>query len=423
MAPGVTYASLPANGSFDTTADTEKPQFVATATPVDAIESIKLGLQIQRHEQNGTTAKSLDVTNSAWTHSRESSNNFISDFYTKPTLPMLEAIVRTTLGDGDNDEDAATNALQEYVADLMGHESALLVPTGTMGNQVSLRTALGNPPHSILVDYRGHIIHFEGGGPSAICGTLIRTVVPANGHHLTLSDVQKFSTVRNTMYDCPTRVIALENPMEGRILPLADIQAISTWARAQNPPIHMHLDGARLWEAVAAGACTLREIGACFDSIQMCFTKGLGAPLGSIVVGSSVFIQRAKWSRKMLGGGTRSSGVIAGPARLAIDDVLFGGKMKRAQEKARRASELWVELGGKLLERTETNMVWVDLEGSGIDAKWFYPMAKNDFGLNIGGVIPQRIVFHYQISDEAFARLCDFFRKALGTEAQDTNSY
>jgi threonine aldolase len=391
MAPGITYTSHPAEVPFDMTVD-------STETKIREKEA---------------KAQSINVSDSAWTHTRESSNNFISDFYTKPTLPMLQAIVQTTLGDGDNDEDASTNALQRYVADLMGHESALLVPTGTMGNQVSLRTALGNPPHSILVDYRGHILHFEGGGPSGICGTLIRSVVPANGHHLTLSDVQKFSTLRSTMYDCPTRVIALENPMEGRILPLEDIKAISAWARAQNPPIHMHLDGARLWEAVAAGACTLREIGACFDSMQMCFTKGLGAPLGSIVVGSSAFIQRAKWARKLLGGGMRASGVIAGPARVAIDDVLFGGKLRMAQEKARFASELWVELGGKLLEPTETNMVWLDLEGSGIDKEWFYPMAKNEFALNMGGVMPQRLVFHYQITDEVFARLCSFFRTAL----------
>jgi threonine aldolase len=408
MAPGIAHTTLPAEILFDRTFDAENSHVLASKTAVDSTEHDKF------HGKE-TKVKILNISDSAWTHSHESSNNFISDFYTKPTLPMLQAIAHTTLGDGDNDEDASTNALQKYVADLMGHESALLVPTGTMGNQVSLRTALGNPPHSILVDYRGHILHFEGGGPSGICGTLVRSVVPANGHHLTLSDVQKFSTLRTTMYDCPTRVIALESPMEGRILPLEDIQAISAWARAQNPPIHMHLDGARLWEAVAAGACTLREIGACFDSMQMCFTKGLGAPLGSIVVGSSAFIQRAKWARKLLGGGMRSSGVIAGPARVAIDDVLFGGKMRMAQEKARLASDLWVELGGKLLEPTETNMVWLDLEGSGIDKEWFYPMARNEFALNIGGVIPQRLVFHYQITNEAFARLCNFFRKAFAS--------
>jgi threonine aldolase len=282
--------------------------------------------------QERTKDDSLDLRNVAWAHSHETSNNFISDFYTKPTLPMLEAIVRTTLGDGDNDEDTTTNDLQEYVAGLLGHEATLLVPTGTMGNQTALRTALGSPPHSLLVDYRGHIMHFEGGGPAGICGTLTRTIVPSNGHHITLPDVQKFATLRKTMYDCPTTVIALENPMEGRILPISDIKAVSAWARAQNPPIHMHLDGARLWEAVTAGACTLAEIGPYFDSLQVCFTKGLGAPLGSMVIGSKTFIERAKWARKMMGGGMRASGVIAAPARVAIEQTMFRGKLKKAQE-------------------------------------------------------------------------------------------
>ncbi|KAF2176509.1 l-allo-threonine aldolase [Zopfia rhizophila CBS 207.26] len=392
-----------------TTYASETPRLTQNSIPTD-IETA-----IGQYDFKSTDARkgTQDLSSLAWAHSRESSNNFISDFYTKPTLPMLEAIINTTLGDGDNDEDASTNSLQNYVAGLLGHEAALLVPTGTMGNQVSLRTALGNPPHSILVDYRGHIVHFEGGGPSGICGTLVRMVVPENGHHLTLDDVKKHCTLKDSMYDCPTRVIALENPLEGRILPLSDIRAISQWARVQNPPIHMHLDGARLWESVAAGSCTLHEIGECFDSIQMCFTKGLGAPLGSIVVGSCTFIKRAKWSRKLLGGGTRASGVIAAPARVAIDDVLFGGKLEAAQEKAKRASALWEVLGGKLQAATETNMVWLDLEASGLEAEEFYAMAKR-FDLRLGGPIAQRLVFHYQITDEVFARLCDFFRIALG---------
>ncbi|KAF2755476.1 l-allo-threonine aldolase [Pseudovirgaria hyperparasitica] len=377
----------------------------------NAVEDFVFTKTAGSEKNHATVTETLDLSSIAWAHCRESSNNFISDFYTKPTLPMLEAIIRTTLDDGDNDEDATTNDLQDYVAGLLGHESALLVPTGTMGNQVSLRTALGNPPHSILCDYRGHIMHFEGGGPSGICGTLVRSVVPANEHHLTLADVQRFATLRNTMYDCPTRVIALENPMEGRILPLSDIQAISNWARERG--IHMHLDGARLWEAVAAGAGSLEEIGKCFDSIQVCFTKGLGAPLGSMVIGKKDFIARAKWSRKLLGGGTRASGVIAAPARVAIDDVLFGGKMKAAQDKAQRASELWTELGGKLLERRETNMVWLDYEGSGVDMEGFFKLAKEEYGLKLGGVIPERLVFHYQISDESFEKLCALFRRAL----------
>lgn len=349
------------------------------------------------------------IAKSAWAHSTESSNDFRSDFFTKPTLPMLGAIISASLGDGDMGEDETTRSFQEYMAGLVGHEAAILVMTGSMGNQVALRSALKAPPHGILADHRGHVVNWESGGASSLCGALIKGVVPANGHHLTLEDVKRNAVVTETYYDAPTRVISLENTLGGTILPLDDIRAISRWARAQDPPIHMHLDGARLWEAATAGACTLREIGACFDSIQMCFTKGLGAPVGSIVTGSAALMKRANWARKFLGGSVRASGVIAAPARVAVDDVFFGGKMKRAQDKARRATALWEELGGRFVTGTETNMVWLDIPGSGLTLEHYNAVASR-FPIKVGEPIHGRLCFHYQITDQAFDALCDFFR-------------
>lgn len=358
--------------------------------------------------------QSLCRSSIAWSHSDEASNDFRSDYCTKPTLPMLRAIINTSLGDDVTEEDATTNSFQEYVADLLGHEVSLLVLSGTMGNQVSLRTALGAPPYSILADHRGHIIHLEAGGASMLCGALIKMVVPSNGHHLTLEDVKLNSTVTESPYDCPTRVISLEIPLSGTIMPLSEVRAISQWARAQSPPIHMHLDGARLWEAVVLGSFTLREIGECFDSIQLCLTKGLGAPIGSVVVGNSIFIKRARWIRKVLGGGLRAAGLIAAPARVAIEDVFLGGKLKAAQEKANRASVLWEQLGGKLQRPTETNMVWLDFDASGLTRDDFYPMMRK-FNLIAmeHPLMNGRLVFHYQITDDAFAKLCQVFRVVL----------
>ncbi|KAE8146892.1 l-allo-threonine aldolase [Aspergillus avenaceus] len=348
-----------------------------------------------------------------WTDSSESSNDLRSDIFTRPTLPMLEAIVHTTLGDCTAEEDKTTVAFQSYVADLVGHEAALLVMSGTMGNQVALRTILRTPPHAILADHRGHIATLEGGGATSICGAMVKPIVPANGHHLTLPDIQQQCILRETVFDCPTRVISLENPIAGTIMPLHDMRAISHWARAQSPPIHMHLDGARLWEAVAAGACKLREAGECFDSIQLCLTKGLGAPLGSVITGSSSFIKRAKWSRHLLGGGIRTSGIITAPAKVAIRDVFFGGKISLAQDKARRAARLWQDLGGKLQLPTETNMVWLDLPASGVERDEFYALGRQ---LNLkvsNSLFVGRLIFHYQVSDAAFTRLCDLFKAVL----------
>ncbi|KAJ6781991.1 hypothetical protein PWT90_01278 [Aphanocladium album] len=353
----------------------------------------------------------------AWTDSSESSNDFRSDIFTRPTLPMLEAIVHTTLGDCTADEDKTTVSFQEYIANLVGHESALLVMSGTMGNQVALRTILHSPPHAILADHRGHIVTLEGGGAASICGAIVKGIVPSNGHHLTLNDIKEQTILRETVFDCPTRVISLENTLNGTIMPLADMRAISTWARAQNPPIHMHLDGARLWEAATAGACKLSEVGQYFDSIQMCLTKGLGAPLGSVITGTSTFIKRAKWSRHLLGGGIRSSGIITAPARVAIESVFFGGKLRWAHDKAKRATEVWLSLGGKVRFPTETNMVWLDLPASGVDRDDFYA-AGRDLNLKISNsLFVGRLVFHYQISDAALGRLCEVFRIVLGSRA------
>ncbi|UNI19026.1 Low-specificity L-threonine aldolase [Purpureocillium takamizusanense] len=353
--------------------------------------------------------------NLAWSHSHEASNDFRSDIFTKPTLPMLEAIINTTLGDNVMEEDTTTNRFQEYVADLVGHDASLLVMSGTMGNQVALRTALTTPPHSILADHRGHIVTFESGGASALCGALFKTVVPSNGHHLTLDDVKSHCTLTDTVYDCPTRIISLENTLWGTVMPLSDMRAISQWARSQTPPIHMHLDGARLWEAVATGAFTLREAGECFDSMQLCLSKGLGAPIGSVLTGTSAFIKRAKWSRHFLGGDIRAAGLISAPARVGIDNVFLGGKLGAAQDMAKRASALWVELGGKLQAPTETNQIWLDLNASGLKPNDFYPVAAQ-FDLKVMDLIPGRIVLHYQITEQAFARLCSFFKALLPRE-------
>ncbi|KZF18811.1 l-allo-threonine aldolase [Xylona heveae TC161] len=382
----------------------EKPNSLAPEQPLSSAASLK----------TDNRRPSISVNNLEWSSSNEASNDFRSDYCTKPTLPMLEAIIQTSLGDDVMQEDPTTNSFQEYVADLLGHEASLLVMSGTMGNQVALRSALKTPPYSIVADHRGHIINLEAGGPATLCGALVKMVIPANGHHLTLGDVKRNATITFDVYDCPTQVISLENTLSGTVMPLSEVRAISHWARAQDPPIHMHLDGARLWEAVASGAGTLREFGECFDSIQMCLTKGLGAPIGSVVVGSSTFIKRARWIRKILGGGLRAAGVIAAPARVAIEDVFFGGKLKAAQDKAKLVSALWEQLGGKLQRPTETNMVWFDLEASGLMREQFYPLARTfDVKLFEHPLVNGRVVFHYQITEDAFARLCQFVREVL----------
>ncbi|KAL8740166.1 MAG: hypothetical protein Q9190_007101 [Brigantiaea leucoxantha] len=242
----------------------------------------------------------------------------------------------------------------------------------------------------------------EAGGLSSLTGAFPILVHPRNSHHLTLSDVKSHIIPDGIdIHKPPTRLISLENTLNGTILPLSDAQAISSWAHAQSPPIKLHLDGARLWEAVAAGAGSLKDYCAPFDSISLCFSKGLGAPIGSILVGSQPFIDTARRIRKALGGGLRQSGIVAAPARIAVEETFLGGKLAASHEMARKVAGMWEAKGGKLQYAVETNMVWFDLDAAGCAVERFVEVGVRE-GVKVRG---GRLVVHCQIGDEGLQRL------------------
>ncbi|KAJ5218005.1 Aromatic amino acid beta-eliminating lyase/threonine aldolase [Penicillium cinerascens] len=341
-----------------------------------------------------------------------------SDTMTKPTPSMLDAICQTTLLDDVFNEDPTTNTLQSYVAERTKHEDALLVLSGTMGNQVAIRSHLAQPPHAVLCDHRSHIICYEAGGVSAWTGATVQTVVPKNGIHLTLEDIQKHAVLDDNIHHCPTKLISLENTLDGMILPLSEARRIVEWAHAND--IKVHLDGARLWEAVVSSAGSLAEYTSIFDSVSLCFSKGLGAPIGSIIVGSQAFIKKARWFRKSIGGGARQTGIFAAAARVALDET-FGtdnhgqtGKLSATHAKAKQVADLWTSRGGKLQYPVHTNMVWLDLEASGVGPNDLTVIGEEKGLRLLGG----RVVLHYQVSDEAIARLEQVFDIALKGEYQ-----
>ncbi|KAB2574516.1 L-allo-threonine aldolase protein [Lasiodiplodia theobromae] len=342
-----------------------------------------------------------------WTHPGPASADFRSDTITTPTASMLAAIASTTLGDDVFLEDPTTNALQAWIADMLGKPAALLVMSGTMGNQVAIRTHLQGPPHSVLCDHRAHILRAEAGGVAALCGAQLEGVFPANGSYLTLEDVQAHAVLSDDIHGCPTKLIELENTLGGNVMPLAEMQRIGAWAREHG--IITHLDGARLWEAVAAGHGTLREYAACVDSIQLCFSKGLGAPMGSIIVGTDAFVTRARWIRKSIGGGIRMAGVVSSAARNAVEEQFLGGRLLRTHEQARRLADKWQGLGGVLSVPTETNMVWLDVKKSGVKAEDIVTLAAEK-GIKTFGT---RIVVHYQISEMAMQGLEEVMEEVM----------
>lgn len=339
--------------------------------------------------------------------------DFRSDVITRPTPRMLEAIAATTLEDDVYSEDPTTNDLETFIADLTGKEAALLVLSGTMGNQVALRTQLLAPPHGVLTDYRSHILEWEAGGVASLTGALVKGVVPANGKYLTVEDIRKNAVLSNDIHCCPTRVISLENTLSGIVTPLDECQRIAAWAKEQN--ILMHLDGARLWEAVASGAGSLKDYCACFDSISLCFSKGLGAPIGSIIVGNKSFGERARWIRKSIGGGLRQAGVVSAAARVAVEDSFITGKLSASHDTARKISKMWERLGGRITDPVETNMVWLDLDAARISSEAFIAEGEK-VGLRLGG---GRLVVHYQIGDEAVSRLEKLMEAVLNGDKVD----
>ncbi|OAA37888.1 l-allo-threonine aldolase [Metarhizium rileyi] len=370
-----------------------------------------------RSAQSNDTAPGVKRVHNAWIGAKgPAASDLRSDVMTTPTPSMLVAVQSCTLLDDVFREDKTTAELEAHVAALSGKEAGLFVLSGTMGNQLALRSLLTQPPYSVLCDHRSHIIHYEAGGVSTLTGATLTPVVPNNGVHLTLEDVKKSVVLSDDVHACPTRVISLENTLHGTIMSLSEVKKISQFARQHG--IRMHCDGARLWEAVAAGAGALPEFCAHFDTLSLCFSKGLGAPVGSILVGSQETLKHARWVRKSIGGGMRQPGFITACARVAVDET-FGketdgsdGWLKKSHEMAKKVEALWSGMGGKLVHPVHTNMCWIDLDSAKCSDDRFINLSQ-DAGLAVSG---GRLVTHYQVAqngDDVLRRLRDVFQKVF----------
>ncbi|EJD55442.1 hypothetical protein AURDEDRAFT_109769 [Auricularia subglabra TFB-10046 SS5] len=333
----------------------------------------------------------------------EITRSFISDTVTVPTPEMYQYALQASLGDDVFDE-PCTKLLEEHLARITGKEAAIFVPSGTMSNQLALRAHLTQPPHSVLMDVRGHVNVHEAGGLAAHCGASTIPVTPANGHHITLSEVKENIKLDNELYHTAvTRVISLENTLNGTIFPQEEIVAISEYAHSVG--VLMHLDGARLWHVAAETGTPLRELCAPFDSVNMCFSKGLGAPIGSILVGSRPFIDRARWLRKMFGGGMRQTGFLAAAAAYALTNNF--PRLPAVHTLARRLEAGLQKLGVKITSPAETCMVFFDASHLGIPTTELVDRAENlpDPILIYGS----RLCIHIQTSPQAVDDLLNLF--------------
>lgn len=239
-----------------------------------------------------------------------------SDTVTQPTAAMREVIANAQVGDDVMGSDPTVKALEAYVAQLLGKDAAVFMPSGTMTNQVALR-AHTEPGDEVILESQAHIYYYEGGAPAALSGVMCR-LIQGNKGVFTAADLMKALRPRDDHFP-QAKLVCLENTHNrggGRIYPLSEIEAIAQVCREQG--LKLHLDGARLWNACVATGIAAAEYAQAFDTASVCFSKGLGAPIGSALAGSKELIERARRFRKMFGGGMRQAGMMAAGALYAL---------------------------------------------------------------------------------------------------------
>lgn len=282
-----------------------------------------------------------------------------SDTVTKPSPGMRRAMAEAEVGDDVYNEDPAVKALEARTAELLGKEAAIFTPSGTMANQVAVGVHCRSGDE-LLCSATSHLYVWEAGGIARLWGVTPRTFMGDAGL-LTLADVE--DAVRpDDPHMVRTRLVTLENTHNrggGRVHPIADVRTMAAWAKGEG--LAMHLDGARLMNAVIASGVPAAEWAKSFDTVSICFSKGLGAPVGSAMAGSAEAVRKARWLRKLLGGGMRQAGVIAAAALYALENNV--DRIAEDHEHARLLAEAFVEAPGLHPETwPETNLVWVTVD-------------------------------------------------------------
>jgi threonine aldolase len=326
-----------------------------------------------------------------------------SDTVTRPTPGMRRAMAEAEVGDDVYGEDPAINALEERVAALLGHEAGLFVPSGTMGNQIGMRL-LAEPGQEVLADADAHVVTYEMGATAAVFGIQTRTVVSGSGR---LDADTLIAQVRpgDDWHVTATAAIAVENTHNrggGLVQPLAELRKLWDWSRGAG--VAVHLDGARLFNAHVASGVDLATYGRLADTVSVCLSKGLGAPVGSVLLSSADRIATGRLWRKRLGGGMRQAGVLAAAGLYALDH-----HVERLAEDHEHARLLAKRLGADE-SAVETNMVVLD----DVPAPMLAKGAKAQ-GVLISQVSARRIrlVTHLDVDRAGIERAADVLAELL----------
>ncbi|WP_047986402.1 low-specificity L-threonine aldolase [Ornithinibacillus californiensis] len=321
-----------------------------------------------------------------------------SDTVTKPTESMRKAAYVAEVGDDVYGEDPTVNRLEEKAAELLGKEKALFVTSGTQGNQIAALTHC-RPGDEVILEASSHIYMYEVGGFSALANVQTRTVQGVRG---AMDPVEVKNTIRTENIHYPTTsLICMENTHNlagGAILPLSNMQTIYQVAKDNN--LQVHLDGARLFNASVGSGIPLEEYAKNADSVQFCLSKGLGAPVGSIIAGTEDFINRARKWRKMLGGGLRQVGIIAAPGLVALEENI--DRLAEDHLHAKVLADGLANMSGITVEnKVETNIIIVNVKETGLTPETFVEALKSKGVLaGVFGLETVRFVTHYDVSRE-----------------------
>ena len=340
-----------------------------------------------------------------------------SDTVTQPTPAMREAMMAAPLGDDVFGTDPSVNALQEKIAALLGFEAALFVPTGTQSNLCAILSHCGRGDEYI-VGQQAHAYRWEGGGAAVFGSVQPQPLDHAPDGTLPIAQIEA-AIKPDDAHFARTKLLALENTLGGKLLPFDYVQAATDLAKSKG--LQRHLDGARLFNAATAQAALnkrtdiraeARRIAQCFDSVSVCFSKGLGAPIGSTLVGSREFIARAHRIRKMAGGGMRQAGLLAAAASHALDHHI--DRLADDHALAQRLAQGLEGIEGLKVEAPHTNIVFVDLTGAAQARSAELLASLNQQGILATGLYRLRFVTHLDVDaagvDRAVAAIRGFFK-------------
>lgn len=332
--------------------------------------------------------------------------DFRSDTVTRPSQEMREVIFKAEVGDDVFGDDPTLNLLQEKTAELFRKDAGLFVPSGTMSNQIALKT-LSEPGWEIICERECHIVNYETGGPAVHSSLMINLLTTERGV-MTAEEIE--NSVRPENIHIPiTKIVAIENTHNGHggtIYPLDEILKIKKVADKHN--LLMHLDGARLWNAHVATGIPLADWVAPFDSVSVCFSKGLGAPIGSMILGSRGFIEKARRNRKLFGGGMRQVGIIASAAIYALDNNIE--RLADDHANAGLLAEGLNKIDGFDIDisRVQTNIIIADISGISKDSNEAAQLLEENGILSVPfGPTKIRFVTHLDVSREDCEKAVD----------------